>query len=411
MHEGTPDLDDVTMEPRTPAAVVNDREQSEQLDQILREVASSPHKDMELEFNSELFGHEDMAPPPAPPPPPPPPPPQRPLARPQPDLAAQPLQFLPPQKTKQQIQLAKAQLEAQLGGGQREATSREEVSVPTRAGPKGQFIWPPVSVQSGGGTVSIRARTSLATATPATTTSTQGSVMSSTTPVAQLAAVFSSPHTPTLHTFQTSSMQSMATPTLQTNGQPSLLSQAVLLPQEPVPVSELGLAFNVGRSESHQSNFATLPTTLPVAPTAEAKLKQTEDVVKQQQQQIEELQRALAKSQQQLQSQQVQVRSGEQQQPTGAKQLLAHQLQSRQLANQIQQLQEQQQHQQQLQEQHHQQQLLHKQNQIQQQHQQLTSNGHHNVLLNGNVCLSPNPGQKVGYKIISSQFKIHHLII
>jgi len=52
MHEGTPDLEDVTMEPRTPAAVVNDREQSEQLEQILREVASSPHKDMELVFSS-----------------------------------------------------------------------------------------------------------------------------------------------------------------------------------------------------------------------------------------------------------------------------------------------------------------------------------------------------------------------
>ena len=410
MHEGTPDLEeDVAMEPRTPVAVVNDREQSEQLEQILREVASSPHKDMELEFNSELFGHEDMAPPPAPPPPPPPPPPQRPLVRPSADLAAQPLQFLPPQKTKQQIQLAKAQLEAQLGG-QREATSREEVSVPTRAGPKGQFIWPPVSVQSGGGTVSIRARTSLATTSPATTTSTQGSVMPSTTPVAQLAAVFSSPHTPTLHTFQTSSMQSMATTTLQTNGHPPLLSQTVLLPQEPVPVSELGLAFNVGRSQSQQSNFSTLPATLPAAPTAEAKLKQTEDVVKQQQQQIEELQKALAKSQQQLQSQQLQVRSGEQQQPTGAKQILAHQLQSRQLANQIQQLQEQQQHQQQLQEQHHQQQLLHKQNQIQQQQQQMSNNSHQNALINGNVCLSPSSGQKVRYQFLQNQLNLWHML-
>merc|ERR550534_18709 len=172
------------MEPRTPLAV--EQEQTQQLEQILREVAASPHKDMELEFNSELFGQESLATPPAPPPPPPPPPPQRPRTQPT-DLVAQPLQFLPPQKTKQQIQLAKAQLEAQLGG-QREATSREEVSVPTRAGPKGQFIWPPVSVQSGGGTVSIRARTSMATASLATTTSTQGSVMSSTTPMAQLAA-------------------------------------------------------------------------------------------------------------------------------------------------------------------------------------------------------------------------------
>ena len=167
-----------------------------------------------------------------------------------------------------------------------------------------------------------------------------------------------------------------------------------MLPQEPVPVSELGLTFNVARPQNHQPSFATLPTTLPVAPSAEAKLKQTEDVVKQQQQQIEELQRALAKSQQQLQTQQVQVRSGEQHQPTGAKQLLAHQLQSRQLANQIQQLQEQQHQQQQLQQQHEQQQLVQKQNQVQQQ-QQMVSNGHHNFLLNGNACLPVNGGQKV----------------
>ena len=390
MHEGTPDVEDVTMEPRTPLAV--EQEQTQQLEQILREVAASPHKDMELEFNSELFGQDGLATPPAPPPPPPPPPPQRPRAQPT-DLVAQPLQFLPPQKTKQQIQLAKAQLEAQLGG-QREAQTREEVSVPTRAGPKGQFIWPPVSVQSGGGTVSIRARTSLAASTTATCTSTQGSVMSSTTPVAQLAAVFSSPHTPTLHTLQTSSIQPMASPSLQSDRQPAILSQTVMLPQEPVPVSELGLTFNVARPQNHQPSFATLPTTLPVAPSAEAKLKQTEDVVKQQQQQIEELQRALAKSQQQLQTQQVQVRSGEQHQPTGAKQLLAHQLQSRQLANQIQQLQEQQHQQQQLQQQHEQQQLVQKQNQVQQQ-QQMVSNGHHNFLLNGNACLPVNGGQKV----------------
>ena len=213
--------------------------------------------------------------------------------------------------------------------------------------------------------------------------------MSSTTPVAQLAAVFSSPHTPTLHTLQTSSIQS-----LQSDRQPAILSQAVMLPQEPVPVSELGLTFNVARPQNQQPSFATLPTTLPVAPSAEAKLKQTEDVVKQQQQQIEELQRALAKSQQQLQTQQVQVRSGEQHQPTGAKQLLAHQLQSRQLANQIQQLQEQQHQQQQLQQQHEQQQLVQKQNQVQQQ-QQMVSNGHHNFLLNGNACLPVNGGQKV----------------
>merc|ERR1719422_525704 len=120
----------------------------------------------------------------------------------------------------------------------------------------------------------------------------------------------------------------MASPSLPSDRQPAILSQAVMLPQEPVPASELGLTFNVARQQNHQPSFATLPTTLPVAPSAEAKLKQTEDVVKQQQQQIEELQRALAKSQQQLQTQQVQVRSGEQQQPTGAKQLLAHQLQS-----------------------------------------------------------------------------------
>ena len=50
-----------------------------------------------------------------------------------------------------------AQLEAQLLSN-REAASREQSGGPIRPGPKGQFVWPPVSVQSGAGTVSIRAQ-------------------------------------------------------------------------------------------------------------------------------------------------------------------------------------------------------------------------------------------------------------
>lgn len=270
--------------------------------------------------------------------------------------ALQPLQFLPPQKTKQQIQLAKAQLEAQLGVQQ---PSREG-GAPTRAGPKGQFIWPPVSVQSGAGTVSIRARSSQPMAPPATSQA----IMSS-TPVAQLAAVFSSPQ-----------------PVVSA----STHLTTVMLPQVPLPPSELGIQLTKDFTVKQESppTYSTLPTTLPPAPTAEVMLRQTEDVVKQQQQQIEDLQRALAKSQQTLLSQQQQVRSGEQQQ-TGAKQALAHQLQSRQLASQIQQLQQQQQQQQMQQQQQQLQQQQHQQQLHLQQQQQQNSSRQHNPMLNGNT--------------------------
>lgn len=212
---------------------------------------------------------------------------------------------------------------------------REAVNGPTRAGPKGQFIWPPVSVQSGSGTVSIRARHPLP-APSLVSSSSQGAVMSS-TPVAQLAAVFSSPHSPALHT---------TLPTHSPSPTSLLLPPSVSLPQEPVPPSELGLTLppDLLRRQDSPPAYCSLPATLPTAPTAETMLRRTEDIVKQQEQQIEELQRALSRSQQQLQSQQSQLRSGEQQQQlSGTKQLLAHQLQSRQLASQIQQLQQEQQ--------------------------------------------------------------------
>jgi len=363
MHEGTPEVEEMAMEQRTPHPTVEVQEQREQLERILREVAASPsissQADMELEFNLQFMEEDAMSAPPAPPPPPPPPPPQRIAPKPPAtDMEAaslqsgtpalQPLQFLPPQKTKQQIQLAKAQLEAQLGVQQ---PSREG-GAPTRAGPKGQFIWPPVSVQSGAGTVSIRARNSQPMPPPVTSQA----IMSS-TPVAQLAAVFSSPQ-----------------PVMSA----STHLTTVMLPQVPLPPSELGIHLPKDFSVRQRTppSYSTLPTTLPTAPTAEVMLRQTEDVVKQQQQQIEDLQRALAKSQQTLLSQQQQVRSGEQQQ-TGAKQALAHQLQSRQLASQIQQLQQQQQQQQM------QQQQLHLQQQ--QQQQQQDSSRQHNPMLNGNT--------------------------
>ena len=152
----------------------------------------------------------------------------------------------PPQKTNQQILYAKQQLESHLAGSSGQNNGGGQNNKPTppppgpvRAGPKGQFIWPPVSVQSSTtgapGAVTIRAsrsnvitsvnngnvvtttttptliapQTTTATTSLVSTLSTQvqqqmtttqsatvkvidnGEQMSSSTPVAQLAAVFS----------------------------------------------------------------------------------------------------------------------------------------------------------------------------------------------------------------------------
>ena len=151
-------------------------------------------------------------------------------------------QFVPPQKTNQQILFAKQQLEFNLAGGSTSASpvgrpinGQENYSKPTgpvRAGPKGQFIWPPVSVQSSmsGGVVTIRAARSTNSNTTTTTTSSiqqpyqqqlqnADEQMSSSTPVAQLAAVFSinsAASTPSFH--QSSLHQSSSAPNLKAAG-------------------------------------------------------------------------------------------------------------------------------------------------------------------------------------------------
>ena len=113
--------------------------------------------------------------------------------------------------------LAKAQLEAQLA-----AAGPGNISSPSlpRAGPKGQFIWPPVSVQSSmPGTVSIRADRS--------STAGGGGV-----PVSQLAQVFDP-----------------------------------RLPQEPVPFHQLGL--NLAGTQEFIDNTTNKsdPAPQPVSPS------------------------------------------------------------------------------------------------------------------------------------------------
>ena len=132
---------------------------------------------MEMETNNNANKGANINVPPPPPPPPPPgggaatlpvsgnvhqkvapaPLPTPPNSQDQSSSLAQPIlqQFIPPpQKINPQILFAKQQLES--------PNAKHDSSKPTgpvRAGPKGQFIWPPVSVQSSNssGTVTIRA--------------------------------------------------------------------------------------------------------------------------------------------------------------------------------------------------------------------------------------------------------------
>jgi len=262
MHEGTPELmngEDSPMTPVSNCASFRERDSSTPFSPVnMRSPANSVvdegvdshdsprpalihSNSMDLDLNLNLMemetGHQKHAaaatPSPmiAPPPPPPPPPPTAvvlsearhpsqvivptsvvpaPLPAPPAAVSVQQQnrstvlqQFVPPQKTNQQIMFAKQQLETHLAGSQGINPSRP--TGPVRAGPKGQFIWPPVSVQSAGvagGTVTIRASRSIGGTSTAQTVTTQAhhsqveqsaevEQMSSSTPVAQLAAVFS----------------------------------------------------------------------------------------------------------------------------------------------------------------------------------------------------------------------------
>jgi len=282
MHEGTPEMDEASSHSLTPLMLpmssmtgdlsllgllspsesVHSLGTNSEIETILSDRRDSLHSlhsnttdtDIPLSFMEVEPGQGLVMPPPAPPPPPPPqaralaskeaPLPQ-PLPRPPGVTSSQGLpqvqQFLPPKQTSQQILLAKAALEAQLSS----ATDPKSQPTPgyksSRAGPKGQFIWPPVSVPSSQGTmITIRAMNGdtgpgVSEAPAPAPPVRNETVMSSSKPVAQLAAVFS----------QSSDTNS--------------LPMFVRLPQEPVPASELGLTMSTASSNN-------LPATLPSQP-------------------------------------------------------------------------------------------------------------------------------------------------
>ena len=291
----------------------------------LHSLHSNTDLDLSLSFMDTVDNHvTPIMPPPAPPPPPPP---QskdpRPLPPPPTVLNVGQVQahqqFLPPKQTSQQILLAKAALEAQLTSSDPKSSLMMTGSKSTRAGPKGQFIWPPVSVQSSQGTV-ITIRAVSGSETPPLTSETlitsatppvRNETITSSRPVSQLAAVFSQATpsvpapsaTPSLLTSHAPS----ATPSLLSNHAPATtpsLPMFVRLPQEPVPPQQLGLAMD-----------NTLPATLPVAVSdnntnnSDTGDNMAEDIIKAQQQRIAELERALqerSRQQQLLASQQQQ---------------------------------------------------------------------------------------------------------
>ena len=301
MHEGTPDIDENSMAlsiqppspqfsdttrttPFSPVNIFSPTGSSHENYQMetnnYQDVRRSVHSTVELESNLNYMDIEQHAT--IPPPPPQPPAPHRDKKlEPAPVLPAStpiPHQFLPSQQPSQQILQAKAQLEAQLCPAPSSITSQGVGG--SRAGPKGQFIWPPVSIQScQGSVISIRA-------TSHQSASTTTSVMSS-KPVAQLAAVFS---------------------------QQDQLPLNIQLPQEPVPASELGLELpsdlNIektsDRNVDHYDSTSDLPETLPkIGDVKEENLiLDPNTIIQQQQLQIEELKKALQRSNEQLLTQQ-----------------------------------------------------------------------------------------------------------
>jgi len=301
-------------------------------------------------------------PPPAPPPPPPPPKQQRvltdkdikPKPLPQPPILHPvashmhpPKQFLPPEQTSQQILLAKAQLETQLVLSQNN-NQQNKTTGTTRAGPKGQYIWPPVSLESSNGTVT------------------------------------------TVRAIHKSHIQNQSEPS-SIPSVPVALSQPcsdhqtkyglpnILLPTEPVPVSELSLMLsNNSREinnwqtnndqeveiESPETEYQMLPATLP-SPESERSVHiiennvtyfnnnlqedhpNTDYIINQQQRKILELEKALEKSKQQVEAKEVhppnQVQTSHGVQARSAygntKQLLAQQIHNKRLVSKVAQLQ------------------------------------------------------------------------
>jgi len=382
MHEGTPEMDDSSIPlsihplspqytgsspsssrsttPFSPLGILSPKESVHE-----RRLSVQSNMDSELNLNyMEIENHayiQEMVPPPPPPPPPslkeiilspdPKPLPQPPMLQVN-FPASSPHPFLPSQKPSQQILLAKAQLEAQLCSSPSNVLTQPVNT--TRAGPKGQFIWPPVSIQSSQGTViTIRASHEANTLNAScTTTNSHHPIISETImsskPVSQLAAVFSQPSSSSVH-------QSQHFPLM------------VRLPSEPVPASELGIT--LPSDFNHRHNFvntvpacsvisasivqqvpdpvpfyqlplSNLPTTLQSIKLAEIKEEaditdsmenntkveidpNPGDIIKQQQMQIQELQKALQRSQEQLLNQQKCDPSGPSRQTDGNTLLMA----------------------------------------------------------------------------------------
>lgn len=357
----TNDLDNNVAYPNTsyPTAQCERKSETVQMEKV-------KHSEIMPEFQQTFDFMEieqgSCMPPPAPPPPPPPPKQQRvltdkdikPKPLPQPPILHPvashmhpPKQFLPPEQTSQQILLAKAQLETQLVLSQNN-NQQNKTTGTTRAGPKGQYIWPPVSLESSNGTVT------------------------------------------TVRAIHKSHIQNQSEPS-SIPSVPVALSQPcsdhqtkyglpnILLPTEPVPVSELSLMLsNNSREinnwqtnndqeveiESPETEYQMLPATLP-SPESERSVHiiennvtyfnnnlqedhpNTDYIINQQQRKILELEKALEKSKQQVEAKEVhppnQVQTSHGVQARSAygntKQLLAQQIHNKRLVSKVAQLQ------------------------------------------------------------------------
>ena len=353
MHEGTPDIDESSIDlsigpsspqltrasltssgPTTPFSPIGLFSPSESIHESSpfegRQTTTSS-ADLEMNLNyMEIEQHASLQVPAPPPPPPPNPlsktlkPTQDPKPLPTPpgyqidSSVSSPHQFLPLEKTSQQILQAKAQLEAQLCSTSNNITGQQ--SLTARAGPKGQFIWPPVSVQSSQGTViTIRAGATMSQSSGNSFEARMNETITSSKPIAQLAAVFSQP--------------------VSSVPQYQPLPLVVQLPQEPVPASELGMTLPPEFKQEQQANNDNLPSNpessltktnevfqtptleLPVTlPTTARRIELTIDeekvgdpneIIKQQQMQIEELKKALQRSNEQLRTQQTTLHSND----------------------------------------------------------------------------------------------------
>lgn len=391
-HEGTPDIDIHGMRSITQVSHYSDScSPQERTFNQLSEVSSTEnsmdsfcerkrsnssnpeidHRSMEVESSvcSQVFTK---------PPPPPPPPPQKthlklvdPKPLPQTPIkfnncpASVPYQFLPPQ-TSTQIMMTKAQIEAQLNSSQNSNTFVP--SNVSKAGPKGQFVWPPVNIQSSQGSfVTIRAGAAPGSMDSAAADLLQSKMTLNEGPGLENANGIYSTNT--------------------SNVPFSPFKIPVQLPSEPIPASELGISlpssYNIKQDVDGSSNIQStnlngnhvfsfkktisdtdhkltlLPATLPspksnkylsqiieeqtnandsldqMNPKTEEIPRTPNDIIKEQQQRIIDLQKALDASNQKLLSIQDTPETVEKYSiHNNTKQLLAQQIQNKQIARQ-----------------------------------------------------------------------------